>query len=149
MYIAFSRPIKQRPGSPNDVISMTFLICVNDTWGNCIATVKTPDIKPNTPWNKSENILVGNCDHGPLIYNVQQEGGKGLSDRYRTSVLISLSLSLSPDHTVIDVTFFSSVIEDASHPECRITWDYQYLVPKAGGTVVTFVCKFGLPTENY
>ena len=78
---------------------MTFLICVNDTWGDCIATVKTPEIKPNTPWNKSDNILVGNCDHGPLIYKVQREGGRGLSDRYQSSADLSLSLSLSLSHT--------------------------------------------------
>ncbi|XP_019864463.1 PREDICTED: uncharacterized protein LOC109593807 [Amphimedon queenslandica] len=99
-----------QPSAPRDVISLTFLVCVNDTWGNCITTVKTPPIKPNTPWNKSENIMVGDCDHGPLLYTVQQN--KGGAD--------------------VVVTFYSSVIEDASHPECTISWDFNYLVPKPG-----------------
>lgn len=33
------------------------------------------------------------------------------------------------EHTYIDVTFYSSVIEDASHPSCRILWDYKYAEP--------------------
>lgn len=32
-------------------------------------------------------------------------------------------------HTYVDVTFDSHVIEDASHPSCRIQWDYIYLEP--------------------
>ena len=28
------------------------------------------------------------------------------------------------------VTFFSSVIEDASHPSCKIEWNYSYKEPK-------------------
>ena len=71
----WSLPAPARPSAPRDVISLTFLVCVNDTWGNCITTVKTPPIKPNTPWNKSENIMVGDCDHGPLLYTVQQNKG--------------------------------------------------------------------------
>lgn len=45
----------------------------------------------------------------------------------------------------VDVTFYSSVIEDASHPECRINWDYNYLVPKAGGTFYAF---YGIHTSS-
>ena len=32
--------------------------------------MKTPFIAPDTPWNKSENIMVGGCDNGPLTYGV-------------------------------------------------------------------------------
>ena len=35
--------------------------------------------------------------------------------------------------TFIDVTFYSSVILDASHPSCRIKWDYSYLTPTSPG----------------
>ena len=69
-------PAPVQPLAPRDIISLTFLVCVNDTWGNCITTVRTPPIKPNTPWNKSENIVVGDCDNGPLLYTVQQVKGK-------------------------------------------------------------------------
>lgn len=33
------------------------------------------------------------------------------------------------NHTYIEVVFYSSVIEDASHPSCKIEWDYTYLTP--------------------
>ena len=66
--------------SPDKVISVTFLLTVNDTWypgeyhKKCIQTVKTPPLKPNQKWNESVNILVGECDHGPLTYMVSDEG---------------------------------------------------------------------------
>ena len=33
------------------------------------------------------------------------------------------------NHTYIKVVFYSSVIEDASHPSCTMLWDYSYLMP--------------------
>ncbi len=56
--------------------SLTFLISVNDSWGDCIATVKTYPIRSNTPLNKSQNIQVGNCDNGPLEFRVTQDGSE-------------------------------------------------------------------------
>ena len=57
--------------------SVVFLVTVNDTWwpaeqrgGTCLETVKTPPIPPNRPWNESESITVGKCDHGPLTYTL-------------------------------------------------------------------------------
>ncbi len=73
-----------------------------------MATVKTSFIAPDTPRNKSENIQVGNCDNGPLIYSVNEEEDSKSS---------------------VTLTFYSSVIEDASPPMCTIQWDYQYKVP--------------------
>lgn len=64
----------------DDNIAITFLLTVNDTWypdehsgKTCLHTVKTPLIKPNIPWNESVNIVVGNCDHGPLTYTVYKQ----------------------------------------------------------------------------
>ena len=54
--------------------TLTFLVSVNATYDDCIATVKTPPIHSNTPYNKSANIMVGDCDHGPLIFQVTQDG---------------------------------------------------------------------------
>ena len=36
-------------------------------------------------------------------------------------------------HTYLDVIFYSHVIVDASHPECRILWDYKYREPTTYG----------------
>ena len=35
----------------------------------------------------------------------------------------------------VNLTFYSSVIEDASPPTCQITWSGAYLVPKKPGNV--------------
>lgn len=53
--------------------TVTFLISINDSWGNCLATVKTLPINSNTPLNKSDRIQVGNCDSGPLVFQVTQD----------------------------------------------------------------------------
>ncbi len=98
---------------------MTFLITVNDTWkwdppienDTCMVTIKTYPIHPNTSLNKSENLMVGDCDHGPLIYSVNANTD-GSSSIY--------------------LTFHSSVINDASPPACTIEWDYKYRLPQNG-----------------
>lgn len=98
------------------VASITFLVTVNDTWkwdppienGTCMVTVKTYPIYPNTSLNKSENIMVGDCDNGPLIYTVNSDGQEKAS---------------------VYLTFHSSVIEDASPPTCTIDWNYSYRIP--------------------
>ena len=56
--------------------SVVFLITVNDTWQDCMATVKTPNMAPNVPRNETTNILVGDCDSGPLVYQVTQSFGR-------------------------------------------------------------------------
>ena len=73
-----------------------------------MTTVKTFSMAPDTPRNKSENIQVGDCDHGPLVYHVNENGDTQSS---------------------IFLTFYSSVIEDASPPTCTIDWKYQFRVP--------------------
>lgn len=55
--------------------SVVFLITVNDTWQDCMATVKTLDIAPNTPRNETSNIVIGDCDSGPLVYNITHSEG--------------------------------------------------------------------------
>ena len=81
-----------------------------------MTTVKTFALAPDTPKNKSENIQVGDCDHGPLIYHVNEEGDNKSS---------------------IFLTFYSSVIEDAGPPTCTIDWNYQYKAPSHFIGVVT------------
>lgn len=94
------------------VSSITFLVTVNDTWkwdppisnDTCMVTIKTNSIAPNTPRNKSENIMVGNCDNGPLVYTANSASS-------------------------IFLTFYSSVVLDASPPTCTINWNGSYLLP--------------------
>ena len=57
-------PVVYTKGLSNNLNSMTFLICVNVTDNDCIATAITPSIKPNVSLNKSEKVIIGNCDHG-------------------------------------------------------------------------------------
>lgn len=52
---------------------MTFLVSVNLTWGDCIATAKTPALKPNQSWNETETVTVGHCDKGRLTYKISEE----------------------------------------------------------------------------
>ncbi len=63
--------------------SVTFLVTVNDTWypqdygKTCLQTVKSPPLQPNTSWNETKTIHVGNCDYGPLIFTVGNEAVAG------------------------------------------------------------------------
>ncbi|XP_071166074.1 uncharacterized protein [Mytilus edulis] len=118
LHIFVCRTLQSSSSSPNDseneaekliqkVNSVTFLLTVNDTWGDCIHTVKTPAVVPG---KKSQSIPVGKCDHGPLEFSVQPA-----TDGY----------SLMSVH----ITFHSSVIVDASPPACDIPWNGTYLVP--------------------
>jgi len=66
--------------SSGEIISVTFLVTVNDTWypeenngKKCLHTVKTPPLKPNGTWNNSTKIQVGECDHGPLTYTISKQ----------------------------------------------------------------------------
>lgn len=98
------------------VSSITFLVTVNDTWkwnppienDTCMVTVKTNPLYPNTPLNKTENVIVGDCDSGPLVYAVN---------------------SVDKDKASVFLTFHSSVVLDASPPTCTIDWNYSYRLP--------------------
>lgn len=59
--------------SPDNVLSVTFLLSINNTEQGCIYTTKSPPISPKRPYNKSQPFSVGNCDRGPLIYDVTTE----------------------------------------------------------------------------
>ncbi|XP_062578551.1 uncharacterized protein LOC134240482 isoform X1 [Saccostrea cucullata] len=97
-------------GQLQKVTSLQFLVTVNTTFNDCIATIKTPWIKPST---KGVKIFVGGCDEGPLEFNV-------LSGQNAANTSMTVHL-----------TFHSSVIEDASPPECEIQFNGTYLVPTA------------------
>ena len=62
------------------VDSVTFLVTVNDTWypdefnKTCMATVKTPALQPGVKYNDTMQIHVGDCDHGPLMFTLSDDG---------------------------------------------------------------------------
>jgi hypothetical protein len=90
-------------------VGMRFLVSVNDTWdAGCIYTSPSGWVKPDIPKNQSQSFDIGNCDHGPLTYTVT---------------------SVGPSNYTVTVTFYSSVIEDASPPTCDIVFSGQYLPP--------------------
>lgn len=62
-----------------ETTNVSFLVSVNLTWGNCIKTVRTPPLKPNQQWNKTTPITVGNCDHGPLTYTINESTTERMS----------------------------------------------------------------------
>ena len=70
-----ARPPSQ-VGASSIETSLTFLVSVNDSWGDCLATVKTLLINSDTPLNKSDRIQVGNCDSGPLVFHVTQDNSE-------------------------------------------------------------------------
>lgn len=75
-YLATSGVLARPDALQDKVQSITFLISINSTEEHCIHTTKTPPIRPNAPRNKSLEISVGNCDHGPLVYSITSEPGK-------------------------------------------------------------------------
>ncbi|XP_067655926.1 uncharacterized protein [Haliotis asinina] len=100
-------------GDLDGKVGMKFLVTVNDTWdeNGCIDTIATPMLLSGVKYNLSDAFSVGSCDRGPLRFNVQKLQGQ------RTSMQV-------------DLTFYSSVIEDASPPTCSLQWNGTYLVPK-------------------
>ena len=81
-YIYFLHHLLHSLGLVSDakkVVSVTFLVTVNDTWypeeynTTCLQTVKTPPLRPDVSINETQSIQVGNCDHGPLTYTVGSE----------------------------------------------------------------------------
>lgn len=77
--------------------SITFLVTVNDSWkwdppisnDTCMVTVKTDPLYPKTPLNKSEPVMVGSCDNGPLVYNINSDGAVFLT--FHSSVILDAS----------------------------------------------------------
>ena len=65
---------------PMKVDSVTFLVTVNDTWypdeynKTCMETVRTPALRPGVKYNESMQIHVGDCDHGPLMFTLSDDG---------------------------------------------------------------------------
>lgn len=65
---------------PLKVDSVTFLVTVNDTWypdeynKTCMETVKTPGLQPGVKYNETMQIHVGDCDHGPLMFTLSDDG---------------------------------------------------------------------------
>lgn len=112
MSSSLSKGNSEQAAGVSGVTSITFLVTVNDTWkwdppiynDTCMVTVKTNPLYPNTPRNKSENIMVGSCDNGPLMFSVNSASS-------------------------VFLTFHSSVILDASPPTCTIAWSGSYLLP--------------------
>ncbi|XP_071099306.1 uncharacterized protein [Haliotis cracherodii] len=100
-------------GALDGTVGIKFLVTVNDTWdeNGCIATIVTPMLTSGVKYNQSAAFSVGSCDRGPLRFNVQQLRGQ------KTSMQV-------------DLTFYSSVIEDASPPTCSLAWNGTYLAPK-------------------
>ena len=50
-----------------------------DCCSGCIATVATPFLIAGKKYNESGQIRVGTCDHGPLVFSVQQGSDDGVS----------------------------------------------------------------------
>ena len=65
---------------PLKVDSVTFLVTVNDTWypdeynKTCMATVRSPALQPGVKYNETMQIHVGECDHGPLMFTLSEDG---------------------------------------------------------------------------
>eukprot|EP00058_Branchiostoma_floridae_P013211 XP_002598699.1 hypothetical protein BRAFLDRAFT_95815 [Branchiostoma floridae] len=98
--------------TPDKVRWVRFVVTVNDTWNpdGCIATIATGRLKPNKGYNETEPLTVGSCDHGPLVYTVAP--------------------GLAPNKMSVNLTFYSSVIEDAEPPTCQIPWNGTYVSPR-------------------
>ena len=115
--IVFSDGIMDKIDTP-EVSSVTFLISVNNSWKwvppfdnstyLCVMIVKSDPLHPNTPLNKSENITLGNCDNGSLVFTIH---------------------SNKTGHAVAVPVFHSTNLEPVYPPTCSINWNYSYLLP--------------------
>lgn len=52
------------------VVSVTFLVAVNQTERQCLMTSKTAPLQPGKVHNQTEYIHVGKCDYGALDFNI-------------------------------------------------------------------------------
>lgn len=79
------------------LVQITFLVAVNQTWDTCYDMGKTiTPARANQPLQDGPVVSVGTCDSGPIAFNTTSEG--------------------------ILVTFASSIIFDASPPQCTIMY---------------------------
>ena len=75
------------------VDSVTFLVTVNDTWypdeynKTCMATVKTPALQPGVKYNETMQIHVGDCDHGPLMFTLSDDGKLNCINKYADQII--------------------------------------------------------------
>ena len=101
-----------------ELSDITFLVMVNNTYKwippfdnssyECATTVKTGPLSPNTPANKTEVTVLGNCDNGSLVFTVH-------SDDQGSSVV---------------PVFHSKNLEPVYPPTCTIkNWNYGYRLP--------------------
>lgn len=60
--------------NPSAVSSVRFLVAVNQTEVNCVATSSSPPLQPGKVHNKTEYIHVGKCDYGALDFNITSAG---------------------------------------------------------------------------
>ncbi|KAK7474097.1 hypothetical protein BaRGS_00034626 [Batillaria attramentaria] len=96
-----------------DGLVIKFLLTANATQDTvCMATVVTPFLQPNTSWNDTKPIAIGQCDKGPLTYTV-----KPATDPNSYSKLS------------VEVTFYTTVIS-AMPPVCSIEWNGTYVFPQ-------------------
>lgn len=61
---------KGHHANPLSVVSVTFLVAVNQTETKCLMTSKTPPLKPGILHNQTDYISVGKCDYGALDFNI-------------------------------------------------------------------------------
>ena len=125
------------PAAASPPSEIRFLLTVNDTWypssfgKQCFTYVLTEPLEPNKTFQQSPRQQVGTCDSGPLIWAPTDKG--------------------------IWVSFQSSVIEDASPPECYIpysnastqTIDYVLPVSLSNGQIQLPSCSKGDSREGY
>ena len=89
--------------------SVTFLVNEQTPFDNSSYTCATTDpLSPETPLNKSEKIMMGNCDNGSLIFTIHSD------EKGNTSVAVS---------------YTSTFIATAYTWTCTIDWNYAYHVP--------------------
>lgn len=123
-----------------DLTSVTFLIDVNNTYKHippfdnssytCVTTIKTDPLYPNTPLNKSEKIMMGNCDNGSLLFTIHTD------DKGNTSVIPA---------------YYSTFIVGTANPwTCNINWNYRYRLPSlTRGTAEESLLPGCYTTETY
>lgn len=74
---------------PLSVVSVTFLVAVNQTETKCLMTSKTPPLRPGVLHNQTEYIHVGKCDYGALDFNITTS-----SKEFVEQLLLSLACTI-------------------------------------------------------
>lgn len=101
-----------------ELTDITFLVMVNNTYKwippfdnssyQCATTVKSGPLSPNTPVNKTEITVLGNCDNGSLVFTVRSD---------------------NQGHSSVVPVFHSKNLEPVYPPTCSISWNYSYHLP--------------------